>query len=156
MAKLPNIAHSRLLATLMEKFDLVDLYRVYHPNRSDFTFQPKCREQLNRSRIDFILVSNSIIQFTHNCDISPSVPNSLFDHKSTLVRLPNQRTAIAASMLKDPLVDLLVLTSTIECYLHHILISDDQKTEKLATIGEIRNLIRTAGSVPKQYNRVGR
>ena len=59
-------------------------------------------------------------------------------------------------MLKDPLVDLLVLTGAIECYLHHILISDDQKTEKLATIGEIRNLIRTAGSVPKQYNRVGR
>ena len=36
MAKLPKIAHSRLLATLMDKFDLVDLYRVYHPNTGVF------------------------------------------------------------------------------------------------------------------------
>ena len=94
----------------------------------------------NRPRIDFILISDSLVKFSHSSDISPGVPNSLFDHKSVFVnffkkKIPSQRTAIAASVLKDPLVGLLVQASAIECYLHHGLIQDVEKKLKLCTIG---------------------
>ena len=85
MNSLPSIQHSRLLNTLMSSYCLTDLYRCFYPRRKDFTFIPKCKDQSNRSRIDFILLSESIVNFSHNCDIAPSVPNSLFDHKSTFV-----------------------------------------------------------------------
>ena len=69
----------------MKKFKLVDLYRCYFPKRKDFTFIPKCKEQKNRSRIDFILVSEPLVGLSKLCDIAVSVPNSLFDHKSVFV-----------------------------------------------------------------------
>ena len=122
MAKLPNIQHSQLLSLLTAKFGLTDFYLCYYPKRKDFTFIPKCKQQINRSRIDFILVSDSLIKFSHECDISVSTPNSLFDHKSVYVnfffkRLPAQRTAISASILKDPIVEFLVKISAIEYHL---------------------------------------
>ena len=160
MTKLPNLSHSNLLHSLMTKYNLVDLYRCYFPHRKDFTFIPKCREQKNRSRIDFILISESIVNFSHNCDIAPSVPNSLFDHKSTFVnflkkKVPSQRTAISAAILKDPIVDLLVQTSAIECYLHHMTINPGIKHEKLQIIGVIRSLIKDAGPDPVLNNTIG-
>ena len=90
----------------------------------------------NRPRIDFILISDSLVKFSHSSDISPGVPNSLFDHKSVFVnflkkKILSQRTAIAASVLKDPLVGLPVQASAIECYLHHGLIRDVEKKLKL-------------------------
>ena len=102
MAKLPNIQHSQLLSQLTTKFGLADLYRCYYPKRKDFTFIPKCKQHTNRSRIDFILVSETLIKFSHECDISVSTANCLFDHKSVYVnfffkRLPVRRTAISAS-----------------------------------------------------------
>ena len=160
MVSLPNLTHSKQLAALMEKFELCDIYRCYNPVRSDFTFIPKCKERKNRSRIDFILISDSIVKFSHSSDISPGVPNSLFDHKSVFVnffknKIPGQRTAIAASVLKDPLVGLLVQASAIECYLHHSLISDVEKNSKLGIIGNIRRLIKLAGPDPYVNNIIG-
>ena len=153
MANLPNIQHSKTLDIIMTKFKLVDLYRCYFPKRKDFTFIPKCKVKKNRSRIDFILVSDPLLGLSKVCDIAPSVPNSLFDHKSVFVnfnksKVPTQRTAIAARMLKDPLVDLLVMASAIECYLHHSKLRENLKTLKLNEIGQIRNLIKLAGPDP--------
>ena len=113
MADLPNIQHSHLLHSLTSKHNLTDLYRVFNPIRKDYTFIPKSKDQSNRSRIDFILVSEVLIQFAHECDILPSLQNNLFDHKAVYVNFfvkksPGQRTTIAASVLKDPMVDLLV------------------------------------------------
>ena len=91
-----------------------------------------------------------LIRFAHECDILPSLQNSLFDHKAVYVNFfvkksPGQRTTIAASVLKDPMVDLLVKASVAECYIHHVLIPNEVKKAKLAEIGRIRNLVKTAG-----------
>ena len=94
-----------------------------------------------------------LIRFAHECDILPSLQifqNNLFDHKAVYVNFfvkksPGQRTTIAASVLKDPMVDLLVKASVAECYIHHVLIPNEVKKAKLAEIGRIRNLVKTAG-----------
>ena len=58
-------------------------------------------------------------------------------------------------MLKDPLVELLVKTSTIEWFLHHMLIGQLDRTEKLHIIGQIRSLIKEAGPDPVLNNIIG-
>ena len=73
-----------------------------------------------------------LIRFAHECDILPSLKNSLFDHKAVYVNFfvkksPGQRTTIAASVLKDPMVDLLVKASVGEWYIHHVLIPNEVK-----------------------------
>ena len=157
MAKLPNIQHSQFLSQLTAKFGLTDLYRCYYPKRKDYTFIPKCKQQKNRSRIDFILVSDTLIKFSHDCDISVSTANCLFDHKSVYVnffkkRLPAQRTAISAAILKDPIVELLVKVSAIECYIHHGLFDVVARRQLLSNVGRIRTLIRLAGPDPVLNN----
>ena len=99
MVSLPNLTHSKQLAALMEKFELCDIYRCYNPVRSDFTFIPKCKERKNRSRIDFILISDSIVKFSHSSDISPGVPNSLFDHKSVFVNFFKKACALIVMLV---------------------------------------------------------
>ena len=76
-----------------------------------------------------------------------------FDHKGVYVnffktKLTGQRTTINAQILKDPIAELLVKVSVAECYTHHVLISNNEKIERLNVIGEIRNLIKTAGPDP--------
>ena len=90
----------------------------------------------------------------------PSLQNNLFDHRAVYVNFfvkksPGQRTTIAASVLKDPMVDLLVKASVAECYLHHVLIPNEVKKAKLAEIGRIRNLVKAAGPDPLLNNVVG-
>ena len=73
MAKLPNILHSKLVKQLCEKFTLSDPFRCFNPNLRDFTFTPRSSMQKNRSRLDYFLVSDSIIPMAHDCFISQSL-----------------------------------------------------------------------------------
>ena len=124
MAKLPNILHSKLVKWLCKKFSLSDPFRCFYPNKRDFSFTPRSSLQKNRSRLDFFLVSDSIIPLAHDCFISQSLQNHLFDHKAvTLSFVPtkssNSIPCIANYILSDPLIDIVVNLSVIECYLHH-------------------------------------
>ena len=68
------------------KSDIIFLSDIRLGKRSDdYTFIPKSKDQSNRSRIDFILVSEGLIQFANECDILPSLQNNLFDHKAVYV-----------------------------------------------------------------------
>ena len=71
------------------KSDIIFLSDIRLGKRSDdYTFIPKSKDQSNRSRIDFILVSEVLIRFAHECDILPSLQifqNNLFDHKAVYV-----------------------------------------------------------------------
>ena len=53
MAEVPNIRHTRLLRDMCADLGLTVPYRLFFPGRKDFTFNPRCPTQINKSRIDF-------------------------------------------------------------------------------------------------------
>jgi exonuclease III len=84
MKTIPSKIRSGWLNELCIEFELSDPFRAFHPTKRDFTFIPRGNKK-NRSRLDFFLISNSIIPFVQRCEIASSNSISLFDHKSTFL-----------------------------------------------------------------------
>jgi exonuclease III len=81
MTNPPSIIRSGWLADLYEEFHLSDPYRAIHYNKREFTYVPR-GGGINRSRIDFFLISDSLLSMCNKCDVSQSLLSDLFDHKS--------------------------------------------------------------------------
>ena len=69
--------------------------------------------QKNRSRLDYFLVSDSILPLDHDCFISQSLQNHLLDHKAVTLsfvptKSPNSIPCIANYIFTDPLIDIVV------------------------------------------------
>ena len=75
-----NIKASNMLSTLVEEFNLCDVWRSYHPNLKQYTRHQKNPQVL--SRLDFILVSDN---FVSNCVQSKDKPH--FRSKSVFKNL---------------------------------------------------------------------
>jgi hypothetical protein len=58
-----------------------DPYRILYPNTREYTLTPSGENQLNRSRLDFFLVSNSSTDAVKNVVIPHSLSSAVFDHK---------------------------------------------------------------------------
>ena len=153
MVRLPNITHSKLVHELAVKFNLSDPFRCFHPNRRDFSYTPRAVSHLNRSRIDFFLISESLVPFAYDCYIAQNLQNSLFDHKAVFLSFVTKnvdvkKPSISNYVLNDPLVGQVVTISTIECHIHHILPSrlPERKTVLLQKVGTARALVREIGA----------
>ncbi len=72
------------IADLCCTYNLLDPYRAFHPTLRDFTFIP-CGARKNRSRLDFFLISDNLLQSCKSCKISPWVSVANFDHKSVAI-----------------------------------------------------------------------
>jgi hypothetical protein len=81
MVSVPNVANSNLLDELCIDLALSNPYCTLYPTQVDFTYSPFGTTRMNRSRIDFFIVSNNLILLLEDCTISPTVSTSLFDHK---------------------------------------------------------------------------
>jgi exonuclease III len=77
----PSYIRSCWLAEICDEFNLTDPYRALHFDRIDFTYVPRTGAR-NRSRIDFFLLSDSLLMLANKCNISDSIQTDLFDHKS--------------------------------------------------------------------------
>jgi exonuclease III len=69
MQDVPNIAHSRHIREVCNEFKLTDPFRVLYPNKVDFSYAPWGNIRDNRSRIDFFIVSKSIVNSVFDCYI---------------------------------------------------------------------------------------
>ena len=87
MVNLPNFRHSMLVRELCLAHNLTDPYRLFYLSRQDFSFCPWNTNQLNRSRLDFFLMSVPLFASASSCDICPALQNSLFDHKAITLSL---------------------------------------------------------------------
>ena len=153
MAKLPNITHSKQIKLLCERFSLSDPFRCFYPVKKDFSFTPRSANQINRSRLDFFLVSDCLLPFASDCTIQPSLQNSLFDHKAICLSfLPkkqkNKLPRVANYILNDPLSTYVSSLAVIECYIHHIpshLLPAPRKT-LLQRVGTAKSLLKTIGA----------
>jgi hypothetical protein len=151
MRQPPNIRHSNLLKKLCEDLEMADPYRVKFPFRQEFTYQPSDPSKKNRSRLDFFIVTNNLIEKINKCFISPTVQNKMFDHraihiclkpKPTMIRIPT----ISRDLLKDPDIDLVVRISICETYIiHSAILSEPERVRLLALIGNSKKNLREAG-----------
>jgi hypothetical protein len=108
----------------------------------------------NKSRIDFFLVSESILESVSSCKISQGLQNKLFHHKAVTTTINgfentgNLRPTISNKDLKDDLLDFVVKNTVAETYLQHCndnVIQGINRNFSLNTCGTIRRLIRECG-----------
>jgi len=124
MTSLPNKRHTDLLNEMCEEFLLSDPYRVKFPNKIEYTYIPSDVTKLNRSRLDFFIMSRSILNSVSECSILPGLQNKLFDHLAIELLLNKKKRVItpptiSKSILKDPETELVGGLAAAETYLNY-------------------------------------
>jgi exonuclease III len=160
MVNPPNLRHSHLLNEMMNDLDLVDPFRALYPEKVDYSYIPRIATNINRSRIDFFIISNEFIEKINDCIILPGLQNNLFDHKAVVLSITKSKAKkskfgqrIDNSMLSDDLIDYVVKTAIFDTYLVH---ADRHRndfirvTASLNIVGRAKLLIRRCGPNPTQ------
>jgi exonuclease III len=94
MSKVPNQKNSELLENMCESFSLIDPFRALYPFKKDFTYIPFGNIRLNRSRLDFFVISHNIIPEISDCTISSSVSGKMFDHKQVVLSINEKQASV--------------------------------------------------------------
>jgi exonuclease III len=95
MANIPSRTRSNAIRLMAQNRSLIDPFRMLHPIKSEFTYVPNARINVNRSRIDFFFIDTGIAEDLVDCKISPAVSSTSFDHKKinlTLGKLGRSKT----------------------------------------------------------------
>jgi exonuclease III len=106
MAGLPNAKNSEYIENIANEYGLVDPFRILYPEKHDFTYSPFGNVRLNRSRLDFYIISASLVPSLNDCVIATVPRCKLFDHKNVTLFLHHQnpkkkRDAISNCFLKE-------------------------------------------------------
>jgi exonuclease III len=150
----PSVFRSRLLYDLCSTWNLTDPFRVLHPDVRDYTYIPRSGAN-NRSRIDFFLVSNTIVNLINNCAIEDHLKTKLFDHKPVLLDFKPQPTSnnksITNNTINHPRFGLLVAATAVETYLHHAARTDPEAEqfifETLRQVGRLNFLLKSINDI---------
>jgi hypothetical protein len=153
MQALPNLAHSKLINSMSRRLNLTDPYRILYPYCNDYSYIPWSPLKLNRSRLDFFLISKNIALLVSDCDIKLALQSKLFDHKAIYLDFTDKKTvtsrpSISARILHDPDIEIVVKLSVYECYVQNLPPNDAEKQDLLMRIGRCHNLLRRAGPDP--------
>jgi hypothetical protein len=163
MNDVPNIRHSNYINKFCEALNLMDPYRFLYPNKREFSYRPFGDKRKNRSRIDFFLISNELLNTKFECSIFPALLASCFDHKPILLsflnngngaRLGKKKLTIFESTLRDPDLDIVIWYTVLETYLLHFNVDPDLTAEletTLSNCGTVRQLLRDAGPDKSYY-----
>jgi exonuclease III len=81
MAELPNYRHSCYISEFCLALELDDPFRFLHPNSKKYTYRPFGLVRKNRSRIDFFMISKSLLNLNLDCVIPEGPLGTFFDHK---------------------------------------------------------------------------
>jgi exonuclease III len=80
-ANIPSARRSTWLNRLCDDIGLCDPYRHFYPDTNEYTYVPFAAGAINRSKLDFFLISTNLLEQCVNCRIPHSLTTSLFDHK---------------------------------------------------------------------------
>jgi exonuclease III len=158
MTNPPNLRHSKLLKSLCDDLLLTDPYRCKYPNRLEYTYIPSAVNKKNLSRIDFFIVSQSILEEIKHCSIKPTTQNKLFDHKAVSLDLRRKDKiisipSVARFILEDPELEILIALTVIEYYVLHTLgMADHEKNRVLGIIGVAKSDFRKIGPATIHMN----
>ncbi len=151
MTNPPNLRHSKLLKNLCDDLLLTDPYKCKYHNRLEYTYIPSAVNKKNRSRLDFFIVSQSILEEIKHCNIKPTTQNKLFDHKAVSLDMRRKDKIIsvptvARFILKDPELEILIALTVIEYYvLLTLQMTDLEKNRVLGIIGTAKSDFRKIG-----------
>jgi hypothetical protein len=153
MQRPPSVFRSQLLNDICMDKLLTDPYRAREPHRRDFTYIPR-NGRSNRSRLDFFIISDSILINVAKCSIGDTLTCSLFDHKPIFLNLGNPvlcpGTNIHNSTLSHPLFDIVVYTNILDTYLIHAVpvpVPDGPVFLYQQVLGRVLQLIRNINSL---------
>jgi exonuclease III len=124
----PSTRRSLWLNQLLTSANLADPYRHFNPNTQEYTFIPFAADAINRSRLDFFLISNTLLEQCINCRIPHCLVSSLFDHKQVTLSFkrenPYKKQTLNDAILTDADLKEIVEITTVECYINHLLPSE--------------------------------
>jgi exonuclease III len=127
MINVPSIFRTNKLREICVNHNLTDPYRALYPNRKDFTFIPSAANNLNRSRIDFFLISFPLLEYVKNCTISHGLLSAHFNHKCINLTFKSKggikNYPVKNNILNEDEVNWQVTSSVIETYIQHALIN---------------------------------
>jgi exonuclease III len=119
MSRPPSIIRSGWLSEVCASHGLIDPYRAVYPVTKDYTYTPHGTKK-NRSRLDFFLISNDILNHVKKCSISDSPSIMLFDHKSISLDFTKDKVFsklyINRTILSNPRTDDVVLAAFADTY----------------------------------------
>jgi exonuclease III len=144
----PSIGRSMKLLEICNSFQLTDPFRALYYNKRDYTYVPRTGRR-NRSRLDFFLVSDDLLQLCNECTIAPALDTLLFDHKhitlSFNVSAKSGRHFVNPSIFSHNRCDAVIAVAAVETYLQHAVPQPGLDIEEgLNVIANIINLIRRA------------
>jgi hypothetical protein len=151
MRNVPNLRHTELLLNLCNELQMSDPFRALYPTKIDFSYNPRRADAVNRSRIDFFIISDDILNSIDDCYILENLQSSLFDHKAVNLTFSghnnrgNKVASISNKILKDPDSSLIVDIACKEAYIIYQDRPNQEKDSLLRKIGQCRKLLREAG-----------
>jgi hypothetical protein len=137
--------------------ELSDPFRVKFPFRREFSYFSKDVTKKNRSRIDFFLVSNSLLSKVNKSFIQPHMQNKMFDHRAIIISFKDppkviKQPTVSRDLLRDPDIELHVSLAVADTYLIHTNALSDQEIQRLCgAVGEAKRDIRRAGPDKKYF-----
>jgi len=155
MNALPNKRHTELLIELCTDTGLVDPYRARYPNRKEFTYIPSDLVKKNRSRIDFFLISKTILPLVEDVFINQCLQSKMFDHKAVHLSFKKRRGVISRptishAVLQDPDLDMVVGLAVLDTYLTSSNPRDDINLDNVKiSLGNNMQLLRDIGPADK-------
>jgi exonuclease III len=157
MANLPNVRHSILINNLCDNLNLLDPYRSLEPHGRTFTYCPRAAGATNRSRIDFFLISDTLLDTVAECTALESLQSSMFDHKAILLKFSGRQQAGVTNNIKyrtisDPDTDILIQISITECFIIYQDRPRNERNNLMSLIGRCMQLLRDAGPDLRHYN----
>jgi exonuclease III len=148
MGSLPNHRHTEYFNTLCTNLNLVEIYRFLHPTTNDFSYITRAEAASNKSRIDFFVVSDLLVDKIKDCNIEDTVQSKMFDHKAVnLIFLGSEarphKSGFSNKIINDPIVKLLLQAITFDCYLIYQDRVPDERDELKRQIGDLLAGIRS-------------
>jgi exonuclease III len=145
MQNIPSIFRTNLLQEIINSSSLTDPFRALWPLKADYTYIPRA-DRNNRSRIDFFLVSDSILPAIEECGIGTGLLSTLFDNKNIFLKVGNLSTKPATFIFPSTIAhnrfNYICNAAVVDCYLIHA----DPETPNLDimknSVGTVLLLIR--------------
>jgi len=159
MVNIPSKIRTEHLLRVCNSLGVTDPYRTLWPVRRDYTYVPAIEGNLNRSRLDFFLVSHNLIPTVGNCTINNALLTKAFDHKEISISFKykvhkNKNMSIMNSLVGQPEIEIAVKAAAYECFFHHIdyTLYPMPRNELLMQIGLVYESLDQYMSMKKEHN----
>jgi hypothetical protein len=134
---------------MSERLGLVDAFRTLNPTAREYTYVPNAAMNINRSRIDFFMISERLAVQKFKAAISSGLISKSFDHKKISlefgIKTPKNFNKINDALINTVEMEVVVRTTVYESYLVHTdgnAFPGFRKNELLIEIGRINNNLR--------------